>query len=240
MPPRRQAECNRTDGDRDRAEQPGRQRHRAEGDARGPDAEPVAEPTEPPASERQRQAARRERRQRHPLRPHRRQSRPQPSRRDRVRPYPGSALSVRPHRHGRRAQVLVPRLAQLLHHRAERKLVLPPSPSKRLFNHARPSDVTQGYVADWTIAQLREPARKILFHLGQHASPAPQWRGKRACQRTSPCRSTRRDPASAAQACCIFSAGTLETDWRGQRRSERIGQIAVTLDPHARTIDATN
>ena len=44
---------------------------------------------------------------------------------------------------------------------AERELMLPPSLTKRLVNHARPNDVTQGYAADRTIAQLREPAQKI-------------------------------------------------------------------------------
>ena len=44
---------------------------------------------------------------------------------------------------------------------AERDLLLPPLLTKRLVNHARPNDVTQGYAADWTIAQLREPAQKI-------------------------------------------------------------------------------
>ena len=44
---------------------------------------------------------------------------------------------------------------------AERELMLPPSLTKRLVNHARPNDVTEGDVADWTIAQLREPAQKI-------------------------------------------------------------------------------
>ena len=43
----------------------------------------------------------------------------------------------------------------------ERELMLPPPLAKRLVNHARPNDVTQGYAADWTIAQLREPAQKI-------------------------------------------------------------------------------
>ena len=38
---------------------------------------------------------------------------------------------------------------------------LPPSLTKRLVNHARPNDVTEGYAADWTVAQLREPAQKI-------------------------------------------------------------------------------
>ena len=44
---------------------------------------------------------------------------------------------------------------------AERELMLPPSLTKRLVNHARPNDITQGYAADWTIAQLREPAQRI-------------------------------------------------------------------------------
>ena len=39
--------------------------------------------------------------------------------------------------------------------------MLPPSLTKRLVNHARPNDVTEGYAADWTVAQLREPAQKI-------------------------------------------------------------------------------
>ena len=28
-------------------------------------------------------------------------------------------------------------------------------------NHAAPNDVTEGYAADWTIRQLREPAQRI-------------------------------------------------------------------------------
>ena len=41
---------------------------------------------------------------------------------------------------------------------AERELMLPRSLTKRLASHARPSDVTEGYAADWTVEQLREPA----------------------------------------------------------------------------------
>ena len=44
---------------------------------------------------------------------------------------------------------------------AERELMLPRSLTKRLVNHARPQDVTEGYAADWTVAQLREPAQRI-------------------------------------------------------------------------------
>ena len=44
---------------------------------------------------------------------------------------------------------------------AERELMLHPSLTKRLVNHARPNDVTEGYAADWTIEQLREPAQRI-------------------------------------------------------------------------------
>ncbi len=44
---------------------------------------------------------------------------------------------------------------------ADRELTLPRSLTKRLVNHARPTDVTEGYVADWTIGQLRGPAQLI-------------------------------------------------------------------------------
>ncbi len=44
---------------------------------------------------------------------------------------------------------------------AERELLLPRSLVKRLVNHARGSDVTEGYAADWTVEQLREPAQRV-------------------------------------------------------------------------------
>ncbi len=44
---------------------------------------------------------------------------------------------------------------------AERDLMLPSTLTKRLVNHARPNDVTEGYAADWTLVQLREPAQRI-------------------------------------------------------------------------------
>ncbi len=44
---------------------------------------------------------------------------------------------------------------------AERELILPRSLTKRLVNHARPQDVIEGYVADWTVEQLRELAQRI-------------------------------------------------------------------------------
>ena len=44
---------------------------------------------------------------------------------------------------------------------AERELMLPRSLTKRLVNHARPQDVTEGYAADWSVGQLREPAQRI-------------------------------------------------------------------------------
>ena len=52
--------------------------------------------------------------------------------------------------------------------------MLPPSLTKRLVNHARPNDVTQGYAADWTIAQLREPAQKIADRIEALMSPVHQ------------------------------------------------------------------
>ena len=44
---------------------------------------------------------------------------------------------------------------------AERELMLPRSLTKQRVNHARPGDVTEGYAADWTVDQLREPAQRI-------------------------------------------------------------------------------
>ncbi len=44
---------------------------------------------------------------------------------------------------------------------AERELMLPQSLTKRLVNHVRPNDVTEGYAADWTVGQLCEPAQQI-------------------------------------------------------------------------------
>ena len=44
---------------------------------------------------------------------------------------------------------------------AERELMLPRSLTKRLVNHARGSDVTESYAADWSVEQLREPAQRI-------------------------------------------------------------------------------
>ena len=44
---------------------------------------------------------------------------------------------------------------------AERELLLPRSLTKRLVNHSRGTDVTEGYAADWTVDQLREPAQRV-------------------------------------------------------------------------------
>ena len=44
---------------------------------------------------------------------------------------------------------------------AESELLLPRSLTKRLVNHSRGSHVTEGYAADWTAKQLREPAQRV-------------------------------------------------------------------------------
>ena len=48
--------------------------------------------------------------------------------------------------------------------------VLPRTLTKRLVNHARPSDVTEGYAADWTVDQLREPAQRIADRIDELAA----------------------------------------------------------------------
>ena len=50
---------------------------------------------------------------------------------------------------------------------AERELLLPRSLTKRLVNHARSDDVTEGYAADWTVEQLREPAQRIADRIDE-------------------------------------------------------------------------
>ena len=50
---------------------------------------------------------------------------------------------------------------------AERELMLPRSLTKRLVNHARTQDVTDGYAADWTVEQLREPAQRIADRIDE-------------------------------------------------------------------------
>ena len=45
--------------------------------------------------------------------------------------------------------------------------MLPRSLTKRLVNHARPSDVTKGYAADWTVGQLREPAQRVADRIDE-------------------------------------------------------------------------
>ncbi len=54
---------------------------------------------------------------------------------------------------------------------AERDLMMPRSLTKRLVNHARPQDVTEGYAADWTVEQLREPAQHIADRIDELMSP---------------------------------------------------------------------
>ena len=56
---------------------------------------------------------------------------------------------------------------------AERDLMLPRSLTKRLVNHARPRDVTEGYAADWTVGQLRRPAQRVADRIEElvHGDP---------------------------------------------------------------------
>ena len=50
---------------------------------------------------------------------------------------------------------------------ADRELMLPTSLTKRLVNHARPRDVTEGYAADWTEEQLRDAAQRIADRIDE-------------------------------------------------------------------------
>lgn len=61
---------------------------------------------------------------------------------------------------------------------AERELMLPQSLTKRLVNHARPNDVTEGYAADWTAEQLREPAQRIADQIDTLMDVRPEELGR--------------------------------------------------------------
>ena len=50
---------------------------------------------------------------------------------------------------------------------AERDLMLRRPLTKRLVNHARDDDVTEGYAADWTVEQLREPAQRLADRIDE-------------------------------------------------------------------------
>ena len=50
---------------------------------------------------------------------------------------------------------------------ATRDLMLPMSLTKRLVNHAKPQDVTEGYAADWTMEQLRTAAQRVADRIDE-------------------------------------------------------------------------
>ena len=50
---------------------------------------------------------------------------------------------------------------------AERELMLSRSLTKRLVNHARDDDITEGYAADWTVDQLRETAQRVADRIDE-------------------------------------------------------------------------
>ena len=39
--------------------------------------------------------------------------------------------------------------------------------TKRLVNHARDDDITEGYSADWTVDQLRETAQRVADRIDE-------------------------------------------------------------------------
>lgn len=50
---------------------------------------------------------------------------------------------------------------------AERDLMLPRSLTKRLVNHARPGDVTEGYARTGRWSNLRDPAQRIADRIDE-------------------------------------------------------------------------
>ena len=54
---------------------------------------------------------------------------------------------------------------------AEREIGLATSLTKRLVNHARPEDVTEGYAADWTLEQLLRGAQAVADRIDELMVP---------------------------------------------------------------------
>ena len=50
---------------------------------------------------------------------------------------------------------------------ADRELMLPTSLTKRLVNHAPSQGITEGYAAEWTMAQLRDAAERIADRIDE-------------------------------------------------------------------------
>ena len=87
---------------------------------------------------------------------------------------------------------------------AERELMLPRSLTKRLVNHARPGDVTEGYAADWTAEQLREPAQRIADRIDELAGP---WSCAAFVDRQEPCVGPPPDPSTGRPAVSLPTPG---------------------------------
>ena len=62
---------------------------------------------------------------------------------------------------------------------ADRDLMLPASLTKRLVNHARSGDVTEGYAAEWTMEQLRDTAQRIADRMDAMMHGEPGWESAR-------------------------------------------------------------
>ncbi len=60
---------------------------------------------------------------------------------------------------------------------AVRDLMLPDSLVRRLVNHAPPRDVTEGYAADWSLAQLRRASQRIANRIEELAEESPKSSG---------------------------------------------------------------
>ena len=63
----------------------------------------------------------------------------------------------------------------------ERELMLPRSLTKRLVQPCPASDVTEGYAADWSIGQLREPAQGIADRIDALLEAGPESYCQKLC-----------------------------------------------------------
>ena len=76
----------------------------------------------------------------------------------------------------RRDPVLVPRSAQCLHHGGRARTDVAALAHQATGQSRRDDDITEGYAADWTVEQLRDPAQRVADRIDElmNADADPQ------------------------------------------------------------------
>ena len=112
---------------------------------------------------------------------------------------------------------------------ANRDLMLPVSLTKRLVNHARPQDVTEGYAADWTMEQLRGAAQRVADRIDELIGAGVPTRGAAPRSGNAETVLTGRSSAGPAQDSVRESFVGINADKGYRPRDGDDGATAATL-----------